>query len=146
MAVLLLEHLVCGEGNMKSHELTRNVECQTKSQNVSLLLAMQTSTRTEKPPNKAPIDESSGRITVYGTQYGGKNHTKCNSDWNYTSDVRTPTCVCIKDPPKYRCCSRTTKHGGRGQLTYPKALGRDASTHLGLLRDPHAQSSEVLGI
>ena len=88
MVIILLEHSVCGESNTKSHELTRNIECQSKPQKSDLLLATQTSIRTAKSPNKGPIDISSDCIAVDGAQYGGKKYTECNGDWNYTSDVR----------------------------------------------------------
>jgi hypothetical protein len=101
MVIILLEHSVCGESNTKSHELTKNIECQAKPQKSDLLLATQTSIRTEKSPNKGPVDISSDCIAVDGTQYSGKNYTECNGDWNYTSDVRTNRAFAISDSLKY---------------------------------------------
>jgi hypothetical protein len=39
---------------------------------------------------------------------GGKNHTKCNGDLNYASDVRTNVCLTSLE---YMVPGRLTKHG-----------------------------------
>ena len=94
----LIQHWVA-VGSTRAYELMRNVECQTMSKrSFSLCIPTQTLIRTEKSPNKSPINKTPGHITVCGTQHGRKNHTKCNGDWNYPSNVRayvTSVYLCI---------------------------------------------------